>query len=951
MNDRLYRGLSLACGILFVVWGAFTLLAYLGVPVHGYVLIDDVSYRQVAKLCPAGDGFLSRFVDTQRLCSGALSLLPMIGFLFTRLAPLWLFIVLSVLAYGVLLFSSALRIGRWRLEGMLRPWHLAVAFLAVLWLVFESASVGFGTDSNPMRVMYEPLPQVYVNANQRELDVLQENLDRLDAQGCLAHTGVTPHGAKTYRLREWCVQLSFVTRVLPPLIAVTALLLECLLLGSALLRVMRIDVPRLAVRALLSVGAGAGLLMAILWLIAELHLFTVTVGWVLAAIIPLVCYREVRAWWYAAKEASVHVDLPLWSGRTVLFWIFLAILALNFLSVVRPFPIGWDDLGRYLNQPRLLVSYGHAIPTMGTFQWEFLTSLGFLLFGYDSTFGAIVAMQINWAAGLLAALTVYMIARTLLGRGAGLLAALLYYATPVVQHFSFADMKTDNAVFAIGALALFAALLGMYPHMHQQEEDSEDAGTVDMRLLVLAGLLGGFAFGVKATSIMIVTVIGCLLFHRFWRGWGFVAAAFFTLALYVKQGTLDVMKVAENVYGDPSVYSKEYAFALFLVIALFFSAIGVMHHRGEAKRLALSVGVFVAGFLVAVLPWIVVNSVHAGDIIPRLRFTAPNTISANFELSPTRPVTDVGQPIRKLPPELQVDLSHPQCQGTAGSEELDRYWGYGSGWSHYLLLPWRAVLDLDSPGYYVTELPGFLLFPLVFLLPMLWTAHGKMLRALMLGTVFLVAQWMFLANGVPWYGVSMFLGLAIAMETLVRKAPSRTAHGAALVLAFLSVWVALGMRLWQLSQQKSLYEYPIGKVSAEVMRVRTVYHYDPVRDAVVQRAADHPSSPYVYRMGTFIPYFIPKNLELLPFADNQLDQFNCINQERNHALTLRRLQALGFNSMIFDLNTATIEKDPNGSLHKKVQALIDFLNDASLGIQTVVNDQEAGIAFVLLPLP
>ena len=31
------------------------------------------------------------------------------------------------------------------------------------------------------------------------------------------------------------------------------------------------------------------------------------------------------------------------------------LLSINFISAYRPFPIGWDDLGVYMNYPRLLV--------------------------------------------------------------------------------------------------------------------------------------------------------------------------------------------------------------------------------------------------------------------------------------------------------------------------------------------------------------------------------------------------------------------------------------------------------------------------------------------------------------------------------------------------------------------------------------------------------------------
>ena len=170
-----------------------------------------------------------------------------------------------------------------------------------------------------------------------------------------------------------------------------------------------------------------------------------------------------------------------------------------------------------------------------------------------------------------------------------------------------------------------------------------------------------------------------------------------------------------------------------------------------------------------------------------------------------------------------------------------------------------------------------------------------------------------------------------------------------LVLVALSLMTAYSQRFWQFDQQRNLFEYPIGKVSYEAMRERTIPHYDDIREMIELRAEQNQERPYVYRVGTFIPYFIPKNLEVLPVADHQLDFFNCLYQEHDAALTLKRLQALGFNSIIFDTNTHTIEQDPNGSLHQKVQEFVDFVNTPGLGVTLPINDPDGGIAFILLP--
>lgn len=48
------------------------------------------------------------------------------------------------------------------------------------------------------------------------------------------------------------------------------------------------------------------------------------------------------------------------------------------ISILRPVPIGWDDLGVYMNYPRLIALSGDGAH-MGLVAWQHFTALGFLL--------------------------------------------------------------------------------------------------------------------------------------------------------------------------------------------------------------------------------------------------------------------------------------------------------------------------------------------------------------------------------------------------------------------------------------------------------------------------------------------------------------------------------------------------------------------------------------------
>lgn len=948
MTDRTYNTLRILLFSLLVVVGGLTLLQYLSVSVHQAVLLSDAGRQAVATACPDGG----------TLCQGWNALFPFIGQTFKWASPFLWFGIWSVIVFLVLLVRTFLRDGEWRIRMNIRPVWLIASFIGLLWLHFTVIGTG-SVDGAPFSRLYEPLSQVYNGADAEQLQVLKENFDLLQSHNCLTQVGTTQNGAGVFDMNALCMQASFFSRVLPQLLVIAVLLLELLALGRFLLRkLMPRDHHPLA-ELTFSLGIGAGAVIALLWLVAvigyALHqpIYNTTFGWGIALLIPALLWRDVLYWIRAAWDRQWSYDEPWYAGMLPLAWLLMGLLALNFLNVVRPFPIGWDDLGRYLNVPRLLVSYGFFIPQLATFQWEYLTSLGFLLFGYDSIFAATASMMINWSAGLIAVLVVYAFARTLMGPKHGLLAALLYYVLPMVGHFSFADMKVDNAVFLMGALAVFALFIAMFPARSDEgdAEEEQPEQALDWHWLVLCGVLAGFAFGFKPTTIMTFFAIGTMLFGARVHWTTFLGTVALAWVVYTRDGRFNVVDIAQRVYGNPDALSKPVIMTALIVLGLGLTVYGAFIRPAAFRKAAVGGGIIIASFFLSLSPWMLVNNISYGNLIPRLVFTAPNNLTPI--IAPGKgdeAPTDSVQVVRTLPPNLQVDMT--KCTNTSKTEELDRYWGYGSGWSHYLGLPWRAVMNADSAGYYVTTYPALLLFPLLLLLPYFWRKkEGRWLRWLFAGTLFMVLQWIFFANGILWYGIGMFLGLVVGLEALTLKSPDLPSKIGMSILVGFSIAVGFSNRFWQYDQQKNLFEYPLGKVSAEAMRERTIPYYDDIRDEIERRAVAMPNQPYVYRMGTFIPYFIPKNLEVIPVADQQLDFFNCLYNERNATLTLKRLQALGFNSMIFDTNTSTIERDPNGSLHQKVQLFVDFVNTPGLGLGVPINDTNAGIAFILIPEP
>lgn len=936
MTESTQRILGRILLAALILWGGYTVIAYFAVPVHQSAMLNDAGRTFVQAACQ-GRG---------TLCNGIATVPATVISALSSLSAFVVYIVLSIALLGVFAVRTFLREEQWRLRVRLSPLIVVGLFVLSSWGLLTGMSFA-NSGGLPMNRVVEPTAAVYPEVGPEGLADLRENFDDLQERGCLSPIGATVSGAQAYNYRFTCLQSGFVTRVLSQMLVLLFLFFNVLVLGRAALHGLRLKGFAPLAEGVFSAGLGSCLLIAILWCVAMAGFYTSTAGWALLVLIPVAGFVHSRYWLTALWSERWEVDLKPWDLRVVLAWALLSYLALNFLNVVRPFPIGWDDLGRYMNQPRLLVSYGAFIPTLSTFSWEYVTSVGFLLFGYDSIFGATLSMLINWSAGLLAVFSVLLFGRAYMGEGRGVLSALLYYSLPMVGHFSFADMKVDNAVFAVGTLSLLAAFLAVSPP-GAEDGDGEDDGAPVLWLMALAGILGGFAFGMKPTVAILVMATGAVMYGAR-LGWaGLIGVSFLAFAAFTGQGILKVSEVSSKVFGDSSALSPLIVGATCAAFGIALLAYAFRSKVALAKPLATQTGVFALGFVVAVLPWLTVNNISYGHFPPRLELSYANHLAPAIVIDGREPDREISI-VRSLPPELQVDSTNVACISTSKSEELDRYWGDYQGIGHYAGLPWRAVMNVDTFGYYVTLIPGLLLVILLLLVPAFWSRSGRWLRLLFGATMFMVIEWMFLANGIVWYGINMFLGLALLMEALAVASPTKVTRRIAGVLIAISLLTAFAHRMWQYDMMQNIFEYPMGKVTAATMEERTIPHYDDIRDAIEERRAATPDRPYVYRMGTFIPYFIPRNFEVLPLADNQLDMFNCMFQERDAALTLKRLQELGFNSMIFDLNTQTIEKDPNGSLHKKVQAFVDFVNTPDLGIQIVVNDPGAGIAFILLP--
>jgi hypothetical protein len=855
--------------------------------------------------------------------------------LLRELRPFVGYIAISCILYCLWLFWSRIRQRGWGV-GDHSILQLLLLFLGSVWLL--STTLFFGSIPGlEQRLLSVPL------TDKSNGTVFQENAHALQAAGCLLKLPASPRAEEQrFSYRAWCMQKALFTRVFPPFIALVALSVLFLALGKTLLRILRIPEESPLVSSVFGIGMGAATVALLLWLLAFLHILHTFSAWGLLAAIVLLCHREIgriirllRAWRFPLPTNPRNPTF-------LLLWLLLSIAALNFLTVIRPFPIGWDDLGRYINHPRQIGSFGTIIPGMGAPQWEYVTSLGFLLFGASSTFSAVLAQEINWLSGAFALLAMLAFAQTMLSPRAGLRTALFYYTLPMVGHFAFTDMKTENALFFFGILGM----LCIYRYCFAASPEMRG----NMRLLFLAGIFFAAGFATKPTIVHLFFAGGIILtFHALGNAAG-IGSMLLSTGIFATIGGLSLPAILEKITGFSLPQAHTIGVPLLFISGSLLLAPSVVRRAHDLQRIMSlqAMTALLAGFLVFSAPWLGRNMILNRVFSIGSALTTPNTISPLLVNTPEELPPHAPPGSRSIVAELRTDQRHERCRGSAGREELGRYGGQGSGWMRYFGLPWRAVMNRDIRGYYVILSPLFLILPLLLLSPLFWKKDVAPQRLLFVGTAFMILQWIFTAQGVPWYGIGAFLGLALLGESLLPLAPTRAARVTAGTLVTVSLLLSFSFRMWIFDLQSPMLAYAWGKESAEIRHELLAPHYREISRYVTDLSA-HPERPYLYRIGTSINYFVPRNLSIITAHDNQLDTFNCLNQEEDHLLTLRRLQAFGFHSIVFDTNTATIEADPNGSLHQKVQRFLDFANDPAVGVIPVVNAPEDGIAYMLLP--
>jgi hypothetical protein len=259
----------------------------------------------------------------------------------------------------------------------------------------------------------------------------------------------------------------------------------------------------------------------------------------------------------------------------------------------------------------------------------------------------------------------------------------------------------------------------------------------------------------------------------------------------------------------------------------------------------------------------------------------------------------------------------------------------------YLLF---AITSIFTPLFVLLSKMNFLLVLLSISLLLglvFWLAEDRLksmspgLKALSGFLLSFLILWVFLGNGIPWYGFPALSLLPVLLVYAYTHSEELLGNGQKVFFRyFFSITVALYFGMNLISHFYShdnganahiFFKTPFIRYAGEQLNKRKVLaKFNPFFPSTT-KILNSDLKAKVYRVGTYINYHIKQN-DRRVLEDNQLGLFDDVSSNTgNPGYFLQVLKENGFRYIIYDLRTASIDMTPEKSLTKKNQAFLNQL--------------------------
>jgi hypothetical protein len=419
---------------------------------------------------------------------------------------------------------------------------------------------------------------------------------------------------------------------------------------------------------------------------------------------------------HSKESGLIELINPRLLSAEFAFMMLSFLVWVSLISIIRPMPIGWDDLWVYMNFPKMMALSGNLLEWAGMYTWQLITGTGFLFSNiYGSTNLATQAFYVNQLGWILAIISIicglsllfeskerkYLLALPIIF-------ALVFYAMPMNIFQQAKDMKLDPALLWV-SIAWLSILISGWKKEYSQKDS--------ISFILIAWVIIWLAFTVKFTTLMLILWALWLIAYRSLSLCGFMSFFFLFLGIFTKLGLWTQLNVW--MPSDPALLGTV-SFSL-LALGGIFWWIGIWKHgMSKWKTWIYTSLVFLLGVLIGLTPWIIKNTAEmqpwSAYKTIGMKASVMNSILSGSGGSYIPDYTKIYS--TKEYEDRQKKLSDVWITGSGQSqnEDMGRYFGYDKWINNYLKLPANLTFQKNQAGEFTDITYIFLAFiPAIFL--------------------------------------------------------------------------------------------------------------------------------------------------------------------------------------------------------------------------------------------
>lgn len=586
----------------------------------------------------------------------------------------------------------------------------------------------------------------------------------------------------------------------------------------------------------------------------------------LLLLLLIIAYKEVFYWIKIFFTKKFEFKGSFLDPSIFLLLISLVFMAHNLIELIRPYPMGFDDLNVYINNAQLMAKSGALISGAVSYYWELFISLGFLLYKQ-----AEMTMVLSFFGGIVTFIGIYYIIKTYCSekglsnkvqRVYASLAATIFYTFPSVVFQSSKDVKVDMGAFAI-TMATFVlfwewrkkVLLGKNGQNH-------------FRLLAIVAFLSGFAFAIKYTNALFIVI---LLIYTFWT----------------------LLQTKSTIFKS-------------IIVCVYFGLVS----------------------LIPVMPITIRNLLQTNSIqIAALRFGDQSTqeIKINPTFDSGNYITNQRDYMREKATGPREELGRYTGFDPFWKKYLLLPFGMlqnkfiaGSfidlGYLIPLLVPLIFLfikrIKKEEIGS-VNNIVQLTALTLIFWLMWMFSASGVIWYGYS-GIIFLLL---------------LFVEVNIQIRKYFSKWFIFIVNFLIVFWIITAMFIRMGFLLdIGLGLEQAGFLYARGQMTQQEYKELKFNPYLDIVDKINQDIEASPTNPpKTYMIGSFYKYFFEENNKSVLY-DHIFDIFMFSNQDKNEQKTLQRLKNSGIQYILLDKSMAGLDKTPDQSIIKKYNAFASFIN-------------------------